>query len=87
MENFSILSSKTGSNELGARNYDFGVVVTHDGWVFTYRAGNKPFRSEYLDKSVDTYVSASYNYDIEKAQIKALTEFGKECGIEWKKLK
>lgn len=79
----------TGSDfvSAGARNYDFGVVVTHDGRVFAYRAGNKPFRSEYLDKTVDKYVSAPYNYDIEEAQIKALTEFEKEYGIEWKELK
>lgn len=33
----------------GARGYDFGVIVTHDGRVFQYKAGDKPFRSEYFN--------------------------------------
>ena len=43
-------------------------------------------RSEYFDKTVDKYVSAPYNYDIEKAQIRTLSEFKKEFGIEWREL-
>lgn len=79
----------TGSDFVaaGARMYDFGIVVTHDGRVFLYKSGNNPFRSEYLDKTVDKYVSEPYNYDIQKAQIEALFEFGKEFGIEWRELK
>lgn len=78
----------TGSDfvSAGARGYDFGVVATHDGRVFTYKAGNKPFRSEYFDKTVDKYVSKPYNYNIEKAHMKALSEFVKEYGIEWEEL-
>lgn len=79
----------TGSDfvSAGARGYDFGLVATHDGRVFWYKSGSKPFRSEYFNKTVDKYVSEPYNYDIEKAQIKTLSEFKKEFGIEWKELK
>lgn len=78
----------TGSDFVtaGARGYDFGMVVTHDGRVFQYKPGNKPFRSEYFNKTVDKYVSEPYNYDISEAQLKALYDFGKEFGIEWKEL-
>ncbi len=78
----------TGSDfvSAGARGYDFGLVATHDGRVFWYKAGDKPFRSEYFNKTVDKYVSEPYNYDIEKAQIKTLSEFEKEFGIEWREL-
>ena len=79
----------TGSDFVaaGARKYKFGIVATHDGRVFLYKTGEKPFRSEYFNQTVDKYVSTPYNYDIEKAQIRALEEFGKEFEIEWKELK
>ena len=78
----------TGSDfvSAGARGYDFGLIATHDGRVFWYKAGDKPFRSEYFNKTVDKYVSEPYNYDIEKAQVKTLSEFKKEFGIEWREL-
>ena len=79
----------TGSDFVtaGARKYEFGMIATHNGRVFLYKVGKKPFRSEYFNQTVDKYVSAPYNYDIEKAQIQALKEFGREFGIEWKELK
>lgn len=78
----------TGSDfvSAGARGYDFGLIATHDGRVFWYKAGDKPFRSEYFNKTVDKYVSEPYNHDIEKAQVKTLFEFKKEFGIEWREL-
>ena len=78
----------TGSDfvSAGARGYDFGLIATHDGRVFWYKAGDKPFRSEYFNKTVDKYVSEPYNHDIEKAQVKTLSEFKKEFGIEWREL-
>ena len=78
----------TGSDfvSAGARGYDFGLVATHDGRVFWYKPGSKPFRSEYFNKTVDKYASEPYNYDIEKAQVKTLSEFKKEFGIEWREL-
>ena len=83
----NILSTGSDFVAAGARKYKFGIVATHDGRVFLYKTGEKPFRSEYFNQTVDKYVSTPYNYDIEKAQIRALEEFGKEFGIEWKELK
>ena len=79
----------TGSDLVvaGGRKYEFGIVATHDGRVFWYKVGEKPFRSEYFNRIVDKYVSQPYNYDIEKAQKETLIEFGKEFGVEWKELK
>lgn len=76
----------TGSDysTAGYRRYQFGVVVTHDGKVYTYRAGNKPFYHELLDKRVDKYTEPPYNLDIQKAHEKALNEFVEEYGISWK---
>ena len=39
-----------------------------------------------VNKTVDKYASEPYNYDIEKAQVKTLSEFKKEFGIEWREL-
>lgn len=78
----------TGSDFVvaGYRKYKCGIVVTHDGRVFLYKAGDKPFRSEFFNRVVDKYYSEPYNYDIETAHKKALSDFEKECGIEWKEL-
>ena len=46
----------------------------------------KALRSEYFNKTVDKYATEPYNYDIEKAQVKTLSEFKKEFGIEWREL-
>jgi len=34
---------------LGYRKYSEGVVVTHNGKVYTYNVGNRPFTSGVLD--------------------------------------
>lgn len=79
----------TGSDFVtaGARGYDFGVVVTHDGRIFLYKVGDKPLGSVYFNRVVDKYASEPYNYDIEKVQRQTLYEFRKEFGIEWRELK
>ena len=73
----------TGSDfaTAGYRRYKFGVVVTHDGRVFKYSSGEKPFKAEYFDKRVDKYTDKPYNLDIYKAHEKVLEEFRKEYGI------
>ena len=75
----------TGSDfaAAGYRGYAFGVMVTHEGRVFTYNAGNKPFLPRLFDERVDKYVDAPYNLSIEKAHERALKEFEKEYGITW----
>ena len=78
----------TGSDfaAAGYRGYAFGVMVTHEGRVFTYNAGNKPFLPRLFDERVDKYVDAPYNLSIEKAHERALKEFEKEYGITWKEI-
>ena len=36
--------------------YKLGVVFTHNGRVFTYKVGNKPFLSNLFDNVVDKTV-------------------------------
>ena len=65
----------------GGRRYKLGVVVTHNGKVFTYKAGNKPFLSESFDRRVDKLRGNGYNeFD---AIIEALKQYSAEYGIEW----
>jgi hypothetical protein len=70
----------------GYRGYEFGVVVTHDANVYTYRHGGKPFIGKMLDKRVDNIISKDYNKNIITAQKIVLEQFRKEFGVEWKKL-
>lgn len=70
----------------GYRKYKFGIVVTHDGRVFRYSAGNKPFSPIILDGRVDKYNRPPYNLSISEAHIKALNELVKEYGVSWEEL-
>lgn len=74
----------TGSDyaAAGYRGYKVGVVVTHDGRVFKYSAGNKPFHRDLFDKRVEKYQEAPYNLDIEKAFKRTTEEIGREYGIK-----
>lgn len=78
----------TGSDfaAAGYRKYKFGIVVTHDGRVFRYSAGNKPFSPMILDGRVDKYNRTPYNLSISEAHIKALNELAKEYDISWEEL-
>ena len=79
----------TGSDfaAAGYRKYRFGMVVTHDGRVFKYGVGNKPFLPTVLDARIDKYTSSPYNLSEEKAHVKALNEMVKEYDITWEELK
>ncbi|MBQ8134936.1 MAG: phage portal protein, partial [Clostridia bacterium] len=73
----------TGSDLVsnGANRYKLGVVVTHNGKVFTYRAGKIPFSASNFGKQVDKYRGSNYNeYD---AIIKTLSDYTVQYGIEW----
>ena len=73
----------TGSDIVsnGSHRYMLGVAVTHDGKVFTYKAGNKIFSSNSFSKTVDKYREKGYNeFD---AIIQTLKQYEKEYGIEW----
>lgn len=79
----------TGSDfaAAGYRKYKFGVVVTHDGRVFKYSSGDRPFLASLLDNRIEKYQRKEYNLSKEEAHIKALNEFRKEYGITWEEIK
>ena len=54
----------TGSDlvSAGSREYEFGIVVTHDLRIFKYRVGDRPFTSSYVDSKVDKYLNNPYNF-------------------------
>ena len=41
----------------GARGYQYGIVVTHDGRIYKYSVGDKPFLPYLLDNWIDKYCS------------------------------
>lgn len=70
----------------GARGYQYGIVVTHDGRIYKYSVGDKPFLPYLLDNRIDKYCSKEYNLNIKEAYEKALNEFRKEYGISWREI-
>lgn len=78
----------TGSDfvSAGGKKYKMGVVVTHDGKVFTYKAGNKPFMASTFGNYVDKYRGMPYNLSEYNAIIKTLEDFKQIYGIEWSEL-
>lgn len=65
----------------GGRKYKLGVVVTHDGRVFTYKAGNKLFLAKSFDNTVDKNRSKGYNeYE---TIVETLKQYQRDYGIEW----
>lgn len=83
----NILPTGADFSAAGYRGYKFGIVVTHDGRVFKYSAGKKPFMAELLDRRIEKYKQARYNLSIEEAHIRALDEFSEEYGISWEEIK
>lgn len=83
----NILPTGADFSAAGYRGYKFGIVVTHDGRVFKYAAGKKPFMAELLDRRIEKYKQAGYNSSIEEAHIRALNEFSEEYGISWEEIK
>lgn len=73
----------TGSDIVanGSKGYKLGVVVTHNGRVFTYKAGKTPFTASSFGKQVDKYRSLNYNES--DAIIQTLSDYTKQYGIEW----
>ncbi len=65
----------------GARKYKAGVIVCHNGDVYIYKSGNKPFTGSLFDNTVDKYKKRGYN-EID-AYTEALKQFEKDYGIEW----
>ena len=67
-------------------NYKFGIVVTHDGRVYKYKAGKVPFSNNIFASKVDKYRAMPYNYSESEAIVKTLDEFVKMYGMEWSEL-
>ena len=66
----------------GARSYDFGVVITHDGNVYKYSSGNVPFNKRIVDRYIEDYENPPYNLSADEAinrTVKKLRRFGLKC--------
>lgn len=76
----------TGSDFVSAANrkYKKGIVACHNGDVYMYNVGKKPFSSRTFDKRVDNYLGKGYN-EVE-AIVKTLDYYSKHYGIEWRLL-
>lgn len=77
----------TGSDVVSAsrKQYQMGIVVCHDGSVYTYRPAKKVFSRFYFDTTVDKYKKLGYNE--KESIIKVLSEFSNNFGLEWEELK
>ena len=69
----------------GYRKYAVGVVACHNGEVYVYKTGSRPFTAKLFDDTVEKYRRNGYNTGID-ANIKALEQFEKDYGIKWRKL-
>lgn len=73
----------TGSDFVsnGSNGYKLGLVVTHNGKVFTYKAGKIPFTADGFGITVNKYRRLDYNeFD---AIIQTLSDYTQQYGIEW----
>ena len=86
MHNHGTNNPPTGSDfvSAGARKYKTGIVICHDGSVYIYCAGKKPFTRNLFDNSVDKY--KKYGYNERESIINVLNDFSKQYGIEWSEL-
>lgn len=75
----------TGSDFVanGANGYKLGIVVTHNGKVFTYKSGNIPFTATSFGKEVDKYRNREYNIGEYEAIVAVLNDYRRDYGIEW----
>lgn len=69
----------------GSRGYKKGIVACHNGDVYLYEVGNKPFSSKIFDETVAKYKKKGYTDGIE-AHIETLKQFEKDYDIKWRKL-
>lgn len=76
----------TGSDlvSAGYRKYRIGVVVCHNGDVYTYKSGMEAFSADFFDKTVDKLKKSGYNEA--EAIRESLNRFAKSRGIEWRQL-
>lgn len=65
----------------GSRKYQKGIICCHNGDVYIYQIGRKPFTALLFDNTVDKYKKIGYNEN--KAYRKALDQFVDDYGIKW----
>ena len=83
IHNHSTNNPPTGSDFVsnGSNGYKLGLVVTHNGKVFTYKAGKIPFTADGFGITVNKYRRLDYNeFD---AIIQTLSDYTQQYGIEW----
>lgn len=67
----------------GGRKYKKGIICCHNGDVYIYQSGKKPFTAKLFDITVDKYKKRGYNeYD---AYEETLKQFQRDYGIRWEK--
>lgn len=80
----------TGSDFITAaqRQYDFGIVVTHDGRVIKYKAPVKPTTARQIDDLIDNRLRLAYNDDEEKRRqyLIALNKLQELFRLSWQEL-
>lgn len=67
----------------GIRKYKKGIICCHNGDVYVYQTGKKPFTAVLFDKTVDKYKRMPYNMNEKDAYIATLKQFEKDYGIKW----
>lgn len=65
----------------GQRKYQKGVICCHNGDVYIYQVGNKPFTAILFDNTVDKYKKLGYNEN--EAYKQTLNQFERDYGIKW----
>lgn len=65
----------------GKRKYKKGVICCHNGDVYIYQIGKKPFSAFLFDNTVDKYKKLGYTEDV--AYTQALIQFERDYGIKW----
>ena len=83
IHNHSTNNPPTGSDLVsnGSKGYRLGIVVTHNGRVFTYKSGKIPFTVNSFGKQADKYRGLGYSeFD---AIIHTLSDYKQHYGIEW----
>lgn len=69
----------------GFRKYRMGIIACHNGDVYVYQVGSKPFSGSLFDETVEKYRKRGYTNDVD-ASIKALEQFETDYGIKWRRL-
>ncbi|WP_294475091.1 hypothetical protein [uncultured Ruminococcus sp.] len=67
----------------GMRKYQKGLICCHNGDVYIYQTGKKPFTANLFDATVDKYKKRGYT-EI-SAYEQTLNQFQEDYGIRWEK--